>query len=180
MTGSSLISTTSRKFVTGYQGGVGDTQSGIELNSAPSINSTFIDFHTTVGWPKDFDFRMQAGGGDTGLDGEAVMNVQGAGFNLFMPLRTSPKVGPLGLPFFVDYGNVAVSAGTNAITTITFNIVFTAAPTVQITWVDDGAGVQSHSLTEFITSTTTTECEVRCLGTPGAGFSYNWLAIGGV
>ena len=187
VTGSALQSTDSTSFVIGWQGPAApsSTQSGtscgVEVKADRTANASWLDFHSTSGYfNNSYDWRWQSSGGATGTAAQASMIGLGKELDLRCPIRTTPSASPtFGLPFFVDYGKVSVNAGTNQATTINFNITFPLPPCVQITWVDDGAGVQSHDLTEFITATTTTSCTVQCLGTPGAGFSYNWIAIGG-
>lgn len=187
VTGCALRSTTSDAFVVNWQGPEAPfspnsgTSCGIEMKAIPASNASLIDFHSTSGYfTNSYDFRMQSTGGATGTDGQATMICIGKEFDCRCYLRTTPPSSPFGKPFFVDFGVVSVTPTVNSLTTITFNVTFMTPPVVQITWVDLGSGIQDHQLTEFIESTSTTECQVRCLGTPGAGFAYNWTAIGGV
>jgi hypothetical protein len=177
------LATTNTDLIIGYQGPQypGGTSRGVEIR-ADTPDLVYMDIHANDGATgENFDYRMIWGAGGATGEGQGVMNVQGAGTNFYMPLRTNPTGAALPPAWFLDYGDQVATAGTNQLTTITFNTTFQSAPKVILQVVDSGSpGVQVDNFTTYIEATTTTTCTVRGFGVVNGGFTYNWLAIGGV
>ena len=153
---------------------------GIQVVTS-SPGTVFMDVHTLPGGTNDFDYRMIFGGGVTGDFGGGICNFEGAGSNFFCPIRAGRRGSALAPGWHMDYGETPVTPGTNQITTIAFNFNFGSPPKVILSVVDLGPGVPQDAFTTYIETTTTSTCTVRGFGTSiTTGFSYNWIAIGGV
>lgn len=162
----------------GYDGPTG-LNNGIQIvTTDPS--AVYMDVHTLSGANNDFDYRIIFGGGETGENAGGSVNFEGVESNFFSTLRATPKGVPLAPKWYMDYGEVLVTPGTNQITTIAFNTLFASPPKTIVQVVDLGPGAAIDAFTTYIEGTTTSACIVRALGVISSGFSYNWIAIGGV
>lgn len=180
---SDRLATSRQDFVIGYQGQEysGGTSRGFEF-VATQPDLAIMDIHANDGATADnFDYRIIWGAGGATGEGQAGMTCQGAEATFYHPLRTNPVGAALPPSWFLDYGARVATEGVNQLTTITFNTTFQSAPKVILQVVDTGApGTQVDNFTTYIESTSTTTCVVRGYGSVSGGFTYNWLAIGGV
>jgi hypothetical protein len=162
----------------GYDGPTG-LNNGIEIVTRDP-SAVYMDVHTLSGANNDFDYRIIFGGGETGESAGGSANFEGVESNFFSTLRATPAGAPLAPNWYMDYGEVLVTPGTNQITTIAFNTAFASPPKVIVQVVDLGPGTTVDNFTTYIQSTSTSACVVQGYGVVSAGFSYNWIAIGGV
>lgn len=142
---------------------------------ADSSNTAYLDFKSRDGGLADYDSRIISQFGSTGSTaGEGTLSAQASLFQVLCPVRLGSGVAP---SFKLDYGVIEPEAVINPQTLFTFAVSFVSAPTVwlQVEITNDNATV---GVDVVLSSVTTTGGKTRYIGTPAAGTTIGWLALG--
>jgi hypothetical protein len=148
---------------------------GCYVRSQAGINSSFIDFGSTIGGGTGiYDSRIIsfAPGGPSEPNNLAFQT--DGDVQVLAPLRAGAPNAPA---FKVDYSSTAATPGVNEETTITFTPgLFTVAPTVVATANTPTGSTGDQSV--HVEEVTASGFKVEYLGTAAAGTFINWIALG--